>query len=333
MVQKYPQNPVVVEGLFVLGRQDSQYWDQALKSFPAHPLSVAIALERLKASPDDLNLLRLVARHGFHLPDLKTYLKRLTDKHAAKLTPDDWHAVGLAYWEKLTYKEAGEAYAKAPLTPLNAYRAARGLQLGNKNTEAIAAYQKLIKAFPQSEEAAQAYIKLGSLIDPLNTRFQYLEKGIGLAKSQGRSHLVADGLHIKATLEGKLNQTQAQSATEKQLLTDYGQTEAAASLLWKRAQDQATVGNYAAARDSAWAITQSAPRSALAPKAAFSSFQWAKQSGNTPQQKQVFEFLWNQHPDSYYTWRAGSLSGWPVGDFKTVRNLKPTPIGPPNSSR
>ena len=153
LVKEYKTDPAVVEGLFVLGQADAKYWDQALADFPAHPLSVTIAVQRLKAKPDDLALLKQVARHGLHLPDIKTYLKRLTDKHAAQLTPEDWHAIGFAYWEKLTYKEAGQAYARAPKSALNGYRAARGLQLGKEDKAAIAAYQKLLQDYPDSNEA------------------------------------------------------------------------------------------------------------------------------------------------------------------------------------
>jgi soluble lytic murein transglycosylase len=328
LIQRHGKDPAVVEALYGLGQQNPEYWNQALATFPAHPLSVAIALERLKTKPNDLALLKLVARHGFHLPDLKTYLKRLTDQHAAQLTPEDWHAIGLAYWEKLIYKEAGEAYARATPSALNLYRAARGLQLGGEIQNAIAAYQKLIQTFPESKETVQAYLKLGEILGPIEQRFSYLETGMQLAQKQGRSHLVADGLQTKAKLEQKLNKPQAQAATEQKLLTEHGSSGVAANLLWEHATTQAKAKNFAAARDSSWAIAQKAPKSNLAPKAAFWSGMWSKALGEPARQVEAFQFIWNQHPDSYYTWRSGSLSGWPVGDFKTVRSLTPTPNWP-----
>ncbi|MEM9136190.1 MAG: transglycosylase SLT domain-containing protein [Cyanobacteria bacterium P01_F01_bin.42] len=328
LIEKHGSDPASVEGLFALNLQDSKYGDQALERFPAHPLSVAIALQRLKQQPDRLDLLRLVARHGLHLPDLKTYLKRLVDKHGKHLTPEDWHAVGFAYWEKLTYNEAGQAYARAPRSSLNLYRAARGLQLGDEKKAAITAYQKVVAAYPASKEAAQAYLKLGELVDPPEQRLSYLSQGMQLAQSQGRSHLVADGLLTQANLEKRLNRPQAQAKTEQMLLEMHRDSQAATNLRWRQARAAANAKNYRVAHELAWAAAQNRPKATLAPKAAFWSVLWAAKAGDTNHQADAFPFLWTQHPDSYYTWRSGSLSGWSVGDFQTVRDLAPQPNWP-----
>lgn len=328
IITQHPQDPAVVEAFYALGKGEPSYWNQALKTFPAHPLSVEIAIQGLKKEPNRKDLLLLVARHGLHLPDLNPYLKGLTDQHGKTLTPEDWHAVGFAYWEKLAYKESGEAYARAPQSALNRYRAARCLQIADQTRAAIAAYQGMIAAYPKAKETPLALLQLGEIVDPPNQRISYLDQAIELAQAQKRPHLVADILLSKATALKRLNNQPAQAQVESILLKDYGSTRAAASFRWDQAQAQAKAGNLSAARDTSLAIATTAPHSRLAPIALFWSGKWSQRLGQSAQQQQAFTQLWKNHPDSYYAWRSASLSGWPVGDFQSVRNLRPETVWP-----
>ncbi|MCM1983304.1 lytic transglycosylase domain-containing protein [Lyngbya confervoides] len=326
ILQDYPQDPAVVEALYSLGQNNPQLWTQARQTFPSHPLSVAIAQAQLKRDPNSKELLLHLARHGLHLANLKTYLERLTQQHGKTLQAEDWHAIGFAYWEKLAYKEAGEAYARAPQSALTLYRSGRGLQIGGEKELAIAQYKRLIQAYPQAKETIRAYLQLGSLVDPPDQRLPYLDQALQLAEDLKRPSLAAEALLAKAKLQKQINQSA--QATERTLLKTYGQTPSAADLLWERAQAQAKAGNYAAARENSWRIAQTARKTAIAPKAAFWTGKWSQKLNQPERQQEAFQALWQYHPDSYYAWRAASLSGWPVGDFQTVRTLAPQPNWP-----
>jgi len=49
---RYPKSPVAAEALFVLGKNEPQYWQEAIALFPSHPRSLEIARSLLqKKSP------------------------------------------------------------------------------------------------------------------------------------------------------------------------------------------------------------------------------------------------------------------------------------------
>jgi soluble lytic murein transglycosylase len=316
ILQKKAKTPAAAEALYALGTQEPQYWDQILEQFPSHPRAVDVAVERLQTNPDNVSLRLLIAQYGHWHPDYGQYLQQLTAEFKDKLKPDDWETVAFGYWDRQVYKEAGLAYAKATPSSLTAFRAARGLQLGGDKAKAIAAYQKMIAAYPDAEETATALLKLSELQESPRA----LNQALQLAKAKKETHRV-----------GQILQTQAQflkdqgggQQAQKQLLNDYGNTEAAAELRWEQAQGQAKANNIEAARDWALQIQNQNPESELSAPAAFWAGKWGKAAGQAQAMPQASQWLWQNHPESYYAWRTASEAGWPVGTFTTLRFLQP----------
>jgi soluble lytic murein transglycosylase len=322
ILKQFPKSAAAGEAFYRLNKTDPRYGDRAIATLPAHPSTVEIALERLKKNPNDRALLLVVAQYGLHLKDYKTYLDRLVQKFAPQLTSQDWQAIAFGYWEKQKYKEAGLAYSRAPATPRNLYRTGRGLQLGEEKNAAITAYQRMISAFPAAPETPKALIRLADLSEA-GQAIATLDQATALAKRLKRPEDAADALARKAKRLAKMNPA-AEATTETQLLAQSSQSEAAAALRWKRAWTAAQDQQLDTATQWANSIAQSNPNSELAPKALFWAGKWADRLGKTRQRQQSFAQLWQQHPESYYTWRAAGLSGLPVGDFQSIHGQQIT---------
>jgi soluble lytic murein transglycosylase len=325
LLQQFPKQPAAAEALYVLGQSDPKYWQQAIDTLPAHPRTLEIISQRLRSQPNDLNLLRLVAKYGHQLPQYRSYLDTLVKKHSKALQSEDWQTIAFGYWEKLQYKEAGQAYSKAPKTSRHLFRTARGLQLGDEPQKAIAAYEKMIAAYPNAPETPRALLKLAELTQKkdANRTTQYFDRAIALATSLKRDAEAGDGLILKAD-HLKTSNVNAQAAAETKLLNEFGKTDAAADLRWKRAWEAAKRKDHNRAQDWANEIVRQNPSSDRAAKALFWIGKWSERLGNAQGRQTAFTQLWQQYPESYYTWRAASLSGAPVGTFETVRSLRPT---------
>ena len=323
ILTQHAQAPAAAEALYALGQEQPQYWDQAIAQFPAHPRTVEIAQTRLKQTPNQRQLLLLLAKHGLYLPNITIYLGRLTQTAADQLTPEDWQTIAFGYWEKQAYKAGGLAYARAPRTAQHAYRAARGLQLGQEKEKAIAAYKRMIAEFPQAEETPIALMKLAGLMAQKPEAQQRLDQAITLSRRLNRPQMTAKAMLTKARWLQKRKQSQAAVPVQQELLQDYGQTPAAAALRWELALAEANTQNWQAARDLAHQIRQQNPNSELAAAGTFWAGKWAEKLGETQALKEACEHLWRSYPDSYYAWRAAVLSGWTVGDFTSVRSLRP----------
>nr|WP_238718372.1 lytic transglycosylase domain-containing protein [Petrachloros mirabilis] len=324
LLGQHPEAPATAEALYVLGRTQPQYWDQLLTDFPSHPRAVEVAVAQLANSSEPLPLLRQIAEFGLWLPNYTTYLDRLTQMYAEQLTPEDWQNIGFGYWETLKYEPAARAYARAPRTATHAYRVARGLQLGTdvERAEVIAAYEQMIRDFPESPETALALMRLADLSDDTPAALALLDQAIEVAQTQGQSQRSGEALLQQINRLSRTNQPQTQA--QQTLLQDYGDTEAAATWRWEQAQGAAKAGNLSEAKDWAFQVLESNSDSNVADVAAFWAGKWSEQLGQTQERVQAFQQLWQQHPDSYYAWRAAALSGWDVGDFNSVRSRQPT---------
>ena len=323
ILQKHPQNPAAAEALFALGKTDPQYWDRALAEFPAHPRSLEIAQQRLSQNPKQLPLLRLVAKHGSHLPGIGSVAERLAKNYTSQLQPEDWQAVADIYWQKWDYGDAGKAYAKAPRTPRNAYRTGRGLQLGGKRNAAQVAYRQLLQDFPQAPESGTALIRLGRM-NPSADGLAYLDRLI--AQFPDRT---PEALLEKAKIFDKLNSAQSAAQARQSVLTQYATSDAAAEYRWNTARRLVKQGKTREAWDWAKPILENNPDSELAPEAGFWLGKWALRLGSQKTAQAAFERVLAAYPESYYAWRSASLLGLPVGDFNTVRNLSPQVVRPP----
>ncbi|WAL60728.1 lytic transglycosylase domain-containing protein [Thermocoleostomius sinensis] len=318
LVKQYPNHPKAAEALFHLGKTNSAYWDRMIADHPSHPRSVEIAVNRLQQNPKQLDLMRLLARHGVYLPDIGSVLDRLRTDYGGQLTPDDWEAIGFAYWEIQRYGSAAEAYAKAPPSAINLYRAARGAQLDARGTVATTRYQALVQAFPSEKETGLALLKLAELEEKPDKAIAYLDQVINTFPDR-----TAEALMAKANILQAANSPQTALQIQQQVLKEHSGSEFAADLRWQQAEANFKKGDIQAAWEWARQLAQENPDSVHAPEAAFWVGKWAAQLGRTDEARQSYEYVLANYPGSYYAWRSAVLLGWDVGDFSTVRQKTP----------
>ncbi|MBD2180275.1 transglycosylase SLT domain-containing protein [Planktothrix sp. FACHB-1375] len=323
VLQKYPESPVAAEALFALGRTDPQYWDKAIASFPSHPRTAEIAWTRLKQNPDRLPLLRLLVKHDPDSKQINTVLETLQNKYAAQLKPEDWEAIAYIYWDRFDFDKAGQAYAKATRTPLNLYRAGRGRQLRGKRTEAVLAYQQLLKEFPEAKETGLAAVRLGQLLlSP--AALPYLDMAINRFPEKA-----GEALLLKAKILDGTGSAKSASQARQLALSKYADSEAVAEYRWTVARGRAKVGDFLGAWQWAQPITKHNPDSEFAPKAAFWVGKWATRLGRQQDAKASFEYVLKNYPESYYAWRSAGILGLNVGTFNTVRDMMPQVVKAP----
>ncbi len=313
---KRDNDPVSAEALYELGKTNPAYWDRAIAQFPAHPRSVEIAQQRLKQNPNQPEMLLVIARHGLYVDGYAKILDQLVEKHGSSLKPEDWEAIAFGYWEKQAYGKAGDAYAKAPFTARNAYRTARGWQLGEKGG-ATDAYMRLVNTFPNDPDAGLGMMRLSKIVKP-ELAIAYLDQVISRFPDRAGEAL----LQKSKVLEEQNNQ-QVATLSREQLLSRYGKSAAAAEFRWELAQKYAAAGDVQTAWKWASPIVYQNPDSEQAPEAAFWVGKWATQMGKSKDAKQAFETVLRRYPQSYYAWRSASMLGWDVGDFSSVRQLNP----------
>ncbi|MDE5109859.1 MAG: transglycosylase SLT domain-containing protein [Trichodesmium sp. St7_bin2_1] len=318
VLKNYIEEPVVAEALYVLGKNKPEYWDEAIAKFPGHPATIKIAQEKLKQNPNQPQLLLLIAKYGFHVPEYGTVLEKLRTKYASELTLEDWEMIAFGYWEKQDYAKGALAYQKATKTPQNLYRYARGLWLGGKTKESREAYKTLINTFPNGgEDTALGYIRLSRLVDRKEA-ISYLDRVIVNFPSH-----TPEALLEKSKLLDKLDSAKSASLVRQKLLREYSSSDAAARLRWELAEQAVAGGNLQVAWKWAQELTVNNPENKLAAQAGFWVGKWAQQLGRTEDATKAFEYMILRYPHSYYAWRSAVMLGWPVGNFAKVRNLSP----------
>ena len=321
VLQDHGDQPAAAEALFLLGRQQPEYWDQLIQRFPAHPRSVEVAYKQLVEKPNHPNekaLLLVITRHGIYHSEVLRLVDRLVEKYGGQLSPEEWQAVGFAYWERQSYKAAGEAYSKAPATPQTRYRAARGLQIGEQRTAAIAGYQALNAQFPEAPETATGLLKLSYLVDK-QTALGLLDQVIQRFPEQAGEALVE-----KAALLEALNSPEAAQKTRETVLTKYSASEAAADLRARYARNAGSTGDWSAALRWADELWQANPDADITAEIGFWAGKWALKAGLTDDAVKRFEAVIRDYPESYFAWRSAVALGWEVGSFQTVRSLEPS---------
>lgn len=317
LLYNYPKDIVAPHAMLALLEKDAKYGDEAMAKFPSHPKTIEIARRRLQQNPNQLPLMLLFAKHGIYRSDYATVVDQLVKKYADKLKQEDWEIIAFGYWEKQLYGKAGRAYLKANHTPLNIYRAARGLQLDGKGYQAKPIYRDLIKEFPDAKETPIALLRLAGLAEPKDASF-YLNKVIEAFPDKAPEALLE-----KADILEKLDNNKLAAETRELLLTKYSKSDAAAQLRWRMAKKRANVNDFQAAWQWAQPITTENPDSELAAEAGFWVGKWANKLGRQQEAKAAFEQVFNKYPQTYYAWRSAVLLGKNVGDFTTVRNLSP----------
>ncbi|MEC4986805.1 MAG: transglycosylase SLT domain-containing protein [Oscillatoria sp. PMC 1068.18] len=314
VIDDYPESPVVPEALYVLGQTDSESWQAAIADFPTHPRTIEIMLQSLAEDPNQPQLMISLIKNAPQAEGIAAIRARLIDKYAGELAPSDWEAIADTYWEQQEYGRAAETYKEATPNAENAYRVARGYHIQNKKDLAKSAYRQLIAEYPDADDTAQGLFHLASLSEPKEA-VQYFDQIIENFSDRAPEALVA-----KTEL---LNDPQQAAETRQLLLSKYPKSEAAAEYRWKLAKESANSGDILAAWEWAGPIPTNNPDSDLAPKAGFWVGKWAQQLERTEDAQKAFEYVIEQHPQSYYAWRSAVYLGWDVGDFDTVRNLIP----------
>ncbi len=322
ILKEFPDSPVVGEALYLLNQYNSQYGNQAIEQLPHHPRTQAIIKGRLKENPKQLQLMLLLAKYSPTDTGMDEIRNRLMKEYASQLTSTDWEIIGSGYWEVQEYGKAAVAYAKAPRTPENIYRTARGMELGGKKPQAKSTYQTLIKAYPNLQVSAMALknlVKLSSKPEAVS----YLDTLI-----KNFPDAAPEALIEKANLLDSLRSPQSAAQTRQLVLDKYPNSEAAANYRWSMAQKLANQGELLKAWQWAQPITVNNSDSNIAPKAAFWVGKWAEKMNRSEDAIASFKYILANHPQSYYAWRAAVKLGWNVGDFTNVRYLNPEVIKP-----
>jgi soluble lytic murein transglycosylase len=322
ILTNYPTQPAAAEALSALGQSNPEYWNQAIAKFPSHPSTQEIIRQRLSKNPKQPALLLSLAKSNPEGKGMGAIRDRLVNEFAAQLKPVDWEAIAFGYWETMEYVQAAKAYSKAPRTPLNAYRVGRGYHLRGKRAEAKVAYQQLLKDFPDAKETGLGLRRLASL-SKSDEALPYLDLVIKKFPDEAAKALLAKA----DILEAKASAASATQARQS-VLTQYKTSDAAAEYRWKAAKTMAAAGKYKEAWQWAQPITTNNPDSEQAPEAAFWVGRWAAQIGRPQEATAAFEHVLAHYPESFYAWRSAHLLGWNVGDFTTVRDLKPEVVLP-----
>ena len=322
IINAHPENPLTAEALYQLGKDDPAYWDELITQFPSHPRTIEIAQSRLAEDPNQADLLLLIAHHGQYESNALDVLDRLVNNYSDQLQPEDWEAIGFGYWEKWQYGKAGSAYAKAPATALNRYRAGRGAQLGRRTGDAIAAYKRLIAEFPDATDTAQGLIRLSQLVQS-EEAIGYLDQVIEAFPDRAAEALAERANHLE-----KLQSIKSAEQARESVLTQYNDSDAAADLRWQWAEAALEAGDIENAWKWASQLVVNNPDSERAPEAAFWVGKWANQLGHRDDARQAFEHVLTHYPESYYAWRAATYLGWDVGDFTSIRSKSPNLIQP-----
>ena len=325
LVKNYPDALVAAEALYKLGQYDPQYWEQAIEKYPQHPNTQKIIRQRFQENPEQLQLLILLAKYDANNSETSQIRDRLVQDYPNQLTPENWQMIADGYWTTNGYNKAAQAYKKAPATPQNLYRIARGQQIqlkSNSKNGVKADYQRLSLEFPKAPETAKALKQLARLSQP-ETAISYFDQIIKQFSGEA-----GDALVEKAKLLDRIGRKAEATKTRETLLIQYPKADATAKYRWSVAKTAAERGDILKAWTWAQPITSNNPNSSLAPKAAFWVGKWAQQLGRSQDARTAFEHAVSRHPQSYYAWRSAVQLGWNVGNFNTIRRTLPTVTKP-----
>ena len=317
VVQKYQGDPAAAEALFRLSAYDPKYADQAIAQYPAHPRTQALIRERLKENPKQLKLLVLRLLYDGDAADIPEVRKKIVDGYADQLTPEIWQAIADNFWDAWQYGDAAKAYEKSPPTAQNLYRLARGFHLDGQERNARNGYKSLIKTFPKDPETGLALRRLASLVDSTEA-LAYLDQAYKNFPEEA-----ANALLDKARILDRLGSGTSANQARKMVLNNFKQSEATSDYRWEQAEKYAREGRADKAWEWAQPIAKDTPDHSHAPESLFWIGKWAATLNRPAESKAAFTKVLTDYPESYFAWRAAVYLGWDVGDFTSVRSLKP----------
>jgi soluble lytic murein transglycosylase len=317
ILTQYPNSPVTAEALYLLGKSNPSYWQQAIEQFPGHPRTQEIIRQQLQQNPNQPKLMAILVKYTPDEPGIDKLRKRLVKEYASQLTPEDWEAIADSYWLEWDYGKAGQAYAQAPATAPNLYRAARGYHLSYGGTTAKQYYLQLIKQFPDAPDTGLGLRRLALLVEP-KAALTYLDLAINKFPTEAPTALLE-----KAEILDALKSPKSANQARQTVLTNYQNSETAAEYRWHIASQKAEKGEYLTAWQWAQPILANNPDSAIAPKAGFWIAKWAEKLNRSEDATKAYQSVLTRFPRSYYAWRSAVALGWNVGDFTTIRNQIP----------
>jgi soluble lytic murein transglycosylase len=320
VVREYAKEAAAAKAIYLIGQPKLQ--DQAIAQFPSHPLTWEIIRQRLNTNPNQPKLSLILAEYAQDEAGTVGVLDELLKQPQLKLTSQQWEIVGTAYWENSQFIKAANAYTKAPTTPRNLYRIARGTQINKQREQAIAKYKQLVQKFPTAEESGTALLRLAELSPPQQA-IPYLDQIINRFPQQAPTAIAQ-----KAKLLKTLNNESAANKAWQLLLNKYANSDEAAEYRWQVAQNKAKAKDYLGAWQWAQPITANNPQSILAPRAGFWVGKWAGILGKDQESRASYEYVLSQFPQSYYAWRSAAILGLDVGNFNTVRLMNPEVVPP-----
>ncbi|WP_017306162.1 transglycosylase SLT domain-containing protein [Spirulina subsalsa] len=322
LLESYPESLAVGEALYNLGRYDEEYWERAIAEHPQHPLTHQLVREKLEGNRDQPELLLFLAHNTPDSERMSEIRDYLVQRFSDQLTPEDWEVIGFGYWQQWEYGKAASAYSRAPRTPETLFRTARGREIAGNNIAARIDYQQLVSEFPDSREAGQALLRLAASSPPQEA-IAFLDQAIANYPDHA-----AEALINKANILEQQGARTSAAQARQSVLSQHPQSEAASRYRWERAKAFSSQGNYIEAWRWARPIAINTPNSSLAPRAAFWVGKWASRVNRTEDAESAYQYVLEQHPESYYAWRSAVLLGWDVGDFTTVRPKNPEIVTP-----
>ena len=318
LIKTYPNSPLAANALLMLDGDKSQHEARLIVEFPDHPLTQAIARQRLSQNPDQFNLLLLLAKYSRE-SDLNQIRDRLVLEYPGELSSEDWEAIADGYWRDEEHRKAADAYSYAAPTPRNFFRAAREFHRNGNIDSARRAYQRLLNEYHDAREAGQALIHLAS-ISSGDEAVVYLEKAIA------KFPTIAPQAYLsKAIVHERFNKHKAANQAWEKLLTQHSNSSTAAEYRWKTAQKLAANGN----KEDAWQWMQPLVKSKsyldldFAPKALYWTGKWATEIDKQDAAQTAFTQTIRRYPQSYWAWRSAVKLGWDVGDFNQLRPFTP----------
>jgi soluble lytic murein transglycosylase len=323
LVRSYLKSPVVVEAWNLLGQTDAKYWDLAISQFPSHPRTLEILQQKLAQTPNRPDLLLILVKYFDDSdPRRLKIADRLVTEYPNDLQPADWDLIGLIYWQNKIYKKVITPLQKGNKTAANAYKIAHSHFLSKQPTEAQAAYQTVVRQYPQSPEAAESLLHLADL-SPSVEALTYLDRVGDKFPTQSAQAAIK-----RATILERNQNLVGAAAARAQMVKLHPQTEEVAAYRWQAARAEVKLANF----DRAWAVAKQivmdSPDSRYSPRAAFWIGKWAQKLGKAAEAKQAFMYTIANYPRSYYSWRSAKYLGWDVGNFSTIRSLTPPIVKP-----
>jgi len=320
IINDYGDSPASAEALYLLGKSNPAYWQEAIVKFPYHPRTHEIIRHKLKQNPHQPKLMAILVKYTTDDRAVDSMRDRLVKEYAAQLTPQDWEAIADSYWIKWDYGEAGKAYAKAPRNSRNLYRAARGYHIANSKATAKQFYFQLIKEYPNAVDTGLGLRRLAMIVSK-KEGLGYLDMAIAKFPEQAPEALLEKAQFLE-TLKSPKSAAQAR----QRVLTEYKNSESAAEYRWKIADQKAKAEDFVQAWQWAQPIVTNNPHSSIAPKAGFWIAKWATKLNRPEDATKAYQSVLTRFPRSYYAWRSAVVLGWDVGDFTSVRYKTPEVI-------